>query len=462
MTTGRARWRLRGDHGAATVESTGMIAVAALLAVAVLLAAAPGAPGLGSAFLRAICVVTTLGQGTCGGTTLPEDHVPVQPCVLNAQSTSMNREIAVVVVTAADGRKFEVAQLSDGRYRITQLSSGSVGLETGVGGGITVTVQDRTVGGSAKAEASASLDIHNGRVWYTTDPAEVSRMLNEEAEDTIEDEVIGDDGPLRWLWERGQDVVTDDYDFPEPDETYAEGGVSLNASAEVTAITDRANAEVGTTQALGVRSTRDGRTTVYLKTAVEGEAGLQALGIDTSGARFEGAQLQGRLELITAVTYDSSGEMVEVSTTGVAAGESKGVVSALFGGSTDASLDNEQSQAVVFQATLPVRDVIDRSIATNFLVATGINQLGGVALSAPAAPYTLMSTTQFLHAARDRGFTTQQRFNTDNTTNFAIDAEGKLGVELGANVSVESSSMESLGGEYWDGTGWRRWQGCGS
>ncbi|MGH9153665.1 MAG: hypothetical protein ACRD03_14980 [Acidimicrobiales bacterium] len=330
----RTRW---DQAGGATIEFTGVTAAAAVLVVAVLLAGATVAPGVGDRFRWALCKVTTLGQGACGTPTSPAAHVPPQPCVVQADTRSLRTEVAVLVVTAANGRRFEVARLSDGRYRVTQLLGESVGLETGIGGGVTVTVNDRTVGASATAEAGVALDMGSGRVWYTRDPREVQRMLSEDSEDAVETAVIGS-GPVRFLWEAGQDGVgwvtgNGDYELPDADETYAEAGIIGNAEAEITGGADRAGASGAVTRVLGTRTTRNGSTTVCFRSTVQGAAGVQLLGADG----FEGSQVAGEVELVTAATYDAGGVLRDVSVTAVAEGESKGAVSALFGGSGDPS-----------------------------------------------------------------------------------------------------------------------------
>lgn len=456
----------REERGAATVEFTGVTAVAVVLVLSLLLVVGTSAPAVADKFRWAVCMVTTLGQGPCGAPTSAADHKPPQPCVVSSQTRSLETEIAVAVVTLGDGRRFEVAKLSDGRYRVTLLKGGSVGLETGVGGGVTLTVNERTVGGSAVADVGGSLDMANGRVWYTSDPREVERMLSENTEDAWEHVVIGSGGPVRWIWERGQDAVgavtgNGDYEFPEPDETYTEVGATVDARAEVTGGADRANAEIGQAQVLGERKTRQGNTTVYFKTTVNAAAGLQVLGSDVNGSlQFQGGQGSGQVELLTAATYDADGQMIEVATTAVAAGEAKGVVTALFGGSGDSALGDSRSGAAVYQAILPVRGESDEQVATEFLLSMGVTQLGGTALQAAALPSTVGSTARFLDAARQRGYTTRQTFTNESNTPFAFDVSGKLGLELGANASVETSSRTSTGSHYWDGARWVERREC--
>ncbi len=449
----------REERGAATVEFTGVTAVAVVLVLSLLLVVGTSAPAVADKLRWAVCMVTTLGQGPCGAPTSAADHKPPQPCMIQSDGRSLHTQIAIAVVTLGDGRRFEVAKLSDGRYRVTLLKGGSVGLETGVGAGVTVTVNDRTVGGSAIADAGASLGMANGSVWYTSDKRELQSLISEDNEDALESAIVGGGAP-RWVWERAQDLAgaitgNGDYEFPEPDETYTEGTASVDLRGEVTGGADQAKATLGQAQILGFRETRGGNQTVYVKTVLDGSAGLQLLGHDADGnPQFQGGQAAGQVELVTAATYDSGGKLVEVATTAVAAGEAKGIVSALFGGDGSGALSESSSGAVVYQAILPVRDAFDRQVATDFLVGMGVSQLGGPALQAAAMPSTVGSTIRFVDAARQRGYTTRQRFTTEETTVVGFDASGKLGLELGASASVQTSSLTSTGSEYWDGMRW--------
>lgn len=70
------------------------------------------------------------------------------------------------------------------------------------------------------------------------------------------------------------------------------------------------------------------KSTVYLTSTVDGQAGLQSLGVDTLGDPVPGAKLEGKLQ-VNAVTFDSIGNMVNVQVAALAAGTSSGVASAL-------------------------------------------------------------------------------------------------------------------------------------
>ncbi len=455
------------EGGAATVETVGVFTIAAILVLAVLVAVAPSAPVLGQTYAYWICRITTLGQGSCGGTTSADDHQPTQPCVTQSDGVERTMKVSAIVFTAQDGRRVETSRLSDGRYRVTISDTRGAGLETGVGAGLSISVNDRTVGGKVTADVGASLDFTSGDVYYA-DQDGITDLLDAVQQDQVKDAVAGDRGVTRWIADRATDLAGTSNVLPSADETFAEGGVSLNASAEATGQTTSARAGLETAQVLGVRSTKDGGTTVFLKSSVAGEAGLSQLGIDTSGPQFQGPQFQGaklggRVELVNAVTFDSLGNIVSVQVTAVAAGTSTGVAAALFGDAADPSLDNQVSGTRLWTATLPIKDRVDLDVAGRYLAAQGVVAVGAwtnpVIAGAGAAAVTPTSLG-FFAAARDRGITTRQDFETDDTTVLGVDATGKLGVELGVTADVSTDSMTSTGGQYWDGRQWVDWTGC--
>lgn len=449
-----------GERGAATLETTGVTMIASLLVVALLAAVMPQAPLLGQTYSYWICKVVTFGQGDCAPPqTSAEDHEPVEPCVMASDGVERNSKVAVLVVTAEDGRRIEIAELSNGEYRVTVTDTGGAGLETGVGGGLSITVNDRTVGGTAVAEAGVSLDLKSGEVYYA-DQDGLQDLTDALLQDQIKDTVAGESGPGRWLTDQVTDLAGISNDLPEPDEVYAEGGVSLNASAEATALTDSAKAGIAAAQMLGTRTGRDGSTTVYLKSSVEGEAGLQSLGFDTEGdPQFQGAALEGSVEVVNAVKFDAEGNLVSVQATVSAAGTSSGVANAMFGGASSPDLSEQISGARIYQSTLPIRTSADSTVAGQYLLSVGVSSLGSWAN--PAAGLAgVPGAVGFFQAARDRGYVTTQDYDTNNTTTFAIDGSGKFGVELGVSGSVTQDSMDITDAQYWDGGQWVEWEEC--
>ncbi|NPC95267.1 hypothetical protein [Nocardioides sp. zg-DK7169] len=453
---GGADERRQHERGAATLETTGVAIIAATLVLAVMLAALPQGTRLAETYSYWVCQVVTFGQGGCAPpSSAPESREPTEPCVLTQDGVERNQEISVLVVTVADGRRIEIQQLSNGEYRVSVTDSSSGGAAVGVGGGLTVTVNDTTVGGSASAGAGASVDIRAGAVYHA-DKDEIGGLMDALLQDQVKDTVAGDRGPLRWIADQITDITGISKNLPVPDEVYAEGGISLNASAEATGLTDHASAGVSASKVLGTRVNRDGTTTVYLRSEISGEAGLQSLGVDTDGLEFQGAALEGSAELVTAVTFDSEGNMVQVSATATAAGSSSGIASALFGGSTDAGLANQQSGMRIYQASLDTDNPANQAAAQQFLLAQGVSSLG--AWSNPAL--SAVGNIGFIQAAMANGTVTQQDYDTDSNTVFGVDVSGELVAELGVSAEVKTDSMSTTGAQYWDGTQWANWEAC--
>jgi hypothetical protein len=450
------------ERGAASLETVAMTIVAALLAAAVVVAATPQGKILGETFSYAVCQVVTAGQGPCEApSTSPEAHKPKDPCVLTQEGVERNQKVSVLIVTTSDGRRIEIQKLSNGEYRVTVTDTGGAGVEVGVGGGLTVTVNDNTYGGSATAQASATLDIKGGEVYYA-DQDGINDLLDALTQDQVKDTVAGDGGPIRWAVD-GLSHLTGvaDNDLPDPDEIYAEGGISLNASAEATSLYANAQAGVSATQALGTRTNRDGTTTVYLKTTVSGKAGLQSLGLDPDGdPELQGARLEGKIDVVNAVTFDSEGNLVRVQATGIGNYESKGLAAALFNGDPDAGISgNTDNGYTVYQASLNIEDDYDRQVAAQHLLALGVGSLG---------PWTnpLLNTDpsdaygNFFEVAGERGTVTKLDYDADSNTVFGVDATAKLGVELGVSASVKTDSLAINDAQYWDGTQWVDWEEC--
>lgn len=456
---GRRARRHGSEAGAASLETVGVAIIAAILAVGVLLSVTPQARVLGETAAYAICQVVTFGQGSCTPPSNgPEAHVPEEPCVVSQDGVERNMKIAVVVFTTEDGRRIEVQELSNGEYRVTVTDSGSVGAETGIGGGLSITVNDVKVGANASAGAGVSIDIKAGDVYHA-DQDSIGNLMNALLHDQIKDALVGDSGPIRWLTDRGTGLLGIGDSLPDPDATYAEGGISFNASVEATGLTSSIGAGVEGATMLGVKRDRDGTTTVYLETSIEGEAGLHSFGGDGILPAHEGGAVEGSAQVVTAVTFDKDGNMIQVQATSVAAGGSSGIATALFGGSGDPSMGNSQSQATVYQATLNLRDPADHAAAQQYLLTQGIGALGG--WTNPLAMAAGVQAQQsFFEAAGDRGTITQQTYDTDSSTVFGFDASGKLGVELGASADVKTDSMDTVGAQYWDGTKWVEWADC--
>ncbi|WP_427384239.1 hypothetical protein [Janibacter sp. G56] len=439
--------------------------IAAFLVGALVLALTQATP-LAPKVRDAVCLIVTFGQGNCdsaGDTGAQPKPEPTTPCTTTSNTTTSKTKAAILFVTLENGRKVQVEALSDGSYRVTASEGEGVGAEVGVGGGIKLTVNDNSYGGSASANAGVGLRIDDGEVWNVKDAGELKSLLSGLAGDQVKDGLVGGSGPVRWVTDKVDSALGITTPVPEADENFTQGGFSVNASAEATGVEDAASAGGTASEALGVRTGADGSKTYYVQTTVEGEAGLRKLNIDPAGIRNEGGKVEGKMSVITAVTYDSEGNMTQVETTTSGAGSSAGYANAAFGGDVDADLANGQGSAFVYRSTLPTDTDANRDVANAYLLSVGVQHVGtwtNPAISAAASVATYQPTMNFFAAARDRGTMTQQTYDFNANTPFALDAAGKVVIEVGVSGEVKTESMDITSATYWDGTRMAPWTGC--
>lgn len=445
------------ERGAVSLERTGIMVVAAILVGALLLVFTQGTP-VAPKVREAVCIILNLGQGECGAgddQALEPKPEPTDPCTVGESSVSREQKVAVIVVTGSNGKQLAIETLSDGTYRVTANEGEGVGLETGVGGGLSVTVADQRMGGTAQAGIGTELTMKNGEVYNIKNAEDLKSFTEAYLADDVKDGLVGDDNPLRWITDQVTNGTGLTKSLPTADETFTEGGFSTNASAEATAGFDSARAGVTGARALGIKTSKNGDRTFYMSTEVEGEAGLTSLGIDTSGPQFKGATLDGKMTIITAVTFDSNGNMTQVDATAMAAGEGSGLGSAAFTGDPTLAVSDSAGKAVVYQASLPTPDAASTSIGRDFLISQGVQQLGPMTFTGPTS-----SDVNYFDAARRDGTVTQQTYDYKGSTPFAVDASGKLGIELGVSANVQTSEMSITDAQYFDGTGMAPWTSC--
>lgn len=456
----RPRTSADGEAGAATLESAGMWAVAALLVGAVALVIIAGAPGLGDVVRKAICIVVTLGQGQCGSTTTnAAQHVPVNPCVLQAYGHDSNVEVAVAV-TVGVGDQWLVERLSDGRFKVTRGTSSKLGADVGVGLTAEVVVDDRPYGGSLAADAGVALAFKGGEVYYANDPAGVRRLLQQHGADVVKDVSVGGGGPVRWSVDQLENLLgAEENQLPEPTETYVEGGLNTSAGARATVVTGGAAAEAGTSQVLGVRFGRDGSTTEYISTTVSGKVGA-GMWSETSdgGIQYSQAKAEGLVQLVTEIERNREGEVTTVRTRLVLAGEAAATNTQgndVSGPSSDSYVERT--------AELPIRTEADRELAMSYLRSLGIQQVAGMSVQIPVTHLAgdgPEGVIRFVAATLDRGRVTEQSFNNE-TSSYGAALGGKLIGEIGGGGEVNTFKRNSTGARYFDGISWQPWRACG-
>lgn len=453
----RLRRAARSDRGAATLESTGMLALAALLAVAVATAMVSNSPVLGDTVRRAICLVTTLGQGDCAPTrTSAEDHRPPAPCVVASSGHDAKATVSFIV-TLGTGEKWQVDELSDGTYRVTRGTSNEVGAGVGVGFNVTGTWDDNKYGAALDAGAGASASFGQGEVYYAKDQDAVDKLLVAHSQDVAKDNIVGGSGPVRWLVDKGGDLVGVSTNLPDAEAVYVEGGISLSADAEATLVTASANAKAGVKGTLGYRRARDGSTTEYLRASVDGGVQGSVLGGEENGSGYQlaRAKANGSVESVIEIDRDKDGNVTTVRIKSIMQGQADASSNTLDGGDPDASGYVERT------VELPVRSEGDKAIAGNFLSTMGLPYVPGLKTTQPPGPLNLVdSTNAFAQAGRDRGYITEQSYD-QGSSSYGGNFDAQAIAKVGGSVEVNTNKRTATEGQYFDGTKMVPWAGCG-
>ena len=461
------------ERGATSLEYAGFVAVAALVVAAVFLGVAGGSMPVARGVTAAICKLFTLGQGSCEVADTASDRMPLEPCVVSADGRESSVK-AGVAITGGAGENWYVESLSDGTYRVTRGTSGSVGVEGGAGFSLTGAWADETFGLEAGAWASADGIFNGGEVYLLPTRDAVDDLVAAHASDVAKDLVVGDESvPILW-WEApnpvrwAADGLTDLAgvpSLPTPSETYYEGGVSAEASASATFIAANAQAGVGVQGLLGFREGADGTSTTYYSATFDGSVSAGVRGGDGTGDIVQAtAGASGELEGVIEIERDKDGEVtavvVKYAATGTAyAGE-------------DPSDDGKRWE---YTAELPVATAADRQVASAFLGAMNMESVPGLPPYIPnptAGPPNLNDPTRivdtlsvvpatldFAEAIADRGYQSRQTF-TANEDQYGGSFDAAWIAKVGVGAEVTISSLVSDRAEYFNGDSWVEWEGC--
>lgn len=450
--------RPHGDAGSASLEATGMWGVGSLLAAALALVVLAGAPGIGDAVRRAICVIVTLGQGDCGGTTTSSaEHAPTRPCILDAEGHESMIEGTFVFVSAGTGEHWQVEKLSDGRYRVTRGTQSSVGATAGVGLVVQGVWDDKQYGVAAAAGVDGKVTFKGGEVYYAADSDSVSDLLTQHAADVAKDNTVGGGGPVRWAVDGIEDLFGGDTQLPTPQERYVEGGLTLSGDAQATWLAAGGKAAVAVTEVLGVRVGRDGTTTEYLSSSVSGEvaAGTWA-GADDGSSEYALLKAQGSVQTVVELERNAEGVVTAVRTRLVTSHQTGATVT--NGGDVRGPASEGYTERVT---ELPLRGDADRDLAMRYLTSLGVQKVAGLAgpLGAAVSPLAAYDAIRFTEAAKARGTMTEQSFDASSGS-YSAEVSGELIGKLGGSGQVTTVDRESLGGRYFDGQAWRAWSAC--
>jgi len=397
------------------------------------------------------------------------DHKPTQPCVVSAEGHTGAVE-ATFVVTVGASEQFLVEKLNNGKYRVTRGTGGKIGTGVGAGFDLSATWDDKTYGATAKADASVADTFSGGEVYYVDSKAEVANLMSAHRE-AVAKEVVSDSGGFGSLAvgavNLAEDVFHVGYDFPPVDETYIQGGASVDMSAQLTALAANAKAEGSAQAVLGIRQGADGTSTTYYKVSADLNlgAGIWTSDAQTGQAAYGKAVLERKKESIVEVERDAKGIITAVRDRSAESGNTEATAAE---SANSGPGKNEYSTETV--AELPIRSVIDQGIAQRYLNAAGLGSMGGFTDLPETAQSSLPIMNQsdatgaadaFSQAAGTRGFVTKQTFDDSASGAYGANFDAEYLAKVSGGVKVDVVGRKSTGAQYWDVSTMVPWKGCG-
>ncbi|MFT3875689.1 MAG: hypothetical protein QM708_04610 [Propioniciclava sp.] len=397
--------RRRPDRGVATLESVGIVALAAVLIGGVFLSGAQ--TQLGDRFREGVCAI--LGM-ECAGGTETDSHLPTEPCVISQSGWGGSLNVAVGVSV---GRDVSVVteQLSDGTYRVTVLSGGKLGAETGIGWDARVEWNGSSYGHDASASAQAHLEGSTSQV-YTASSAQEAEAIQEWAiYQHSRDLVLGSGNPLGWVSD-GIASMLGMQAPPTPAAVTYYGGLTADASAHLTTYAMfGADGELGAGSILGYTQYADGSTEVVTK--IQGTAQVSGNVGPKSG------QLGGTGEMYTVETFDPQGNRTGIT----------------LNYTGDGANDN-----TITSYHLPITNQSQQDAATRLM-------------------WDPFYFGDFQDLAMKEGQVNRVTYAEEGWDG-ALVVGGRFLAEVGVELTAEGISNRPTQAEYWDGNDWTRWAQC--
>lgn len=448
-------WASR-DDGAGSVEYLGATMVVALVIVSLLMAATP----LGNQIAAKLCAAVGATCGDPTGATGPKGP-PEGPCTLQTDDIHVEAGGSVLFINLGGEGEVSVSEESDGTYKV--VVSGEAGAEAALSAGEAYgKLQIGDYGGSVGLSASVSAGTFQGAgVEYSFDSekkaTEFTDFLTREvakhgsagaANAVLPGAGIGVEA-LGWLWDK---VTGYSYKPPAPNSSYFEGGITVKADAEASALTAGGQASADYANAVGFKLDHvTGERTIYNKVTLDAQASAQ-LGLSTTDANFgSGASGSAGVEMVVSTVVDKNFQVVGVSFDAAATAEGAGNLTALLG----TELQGGGGKGVKVSATLDVNDANRRAI---------LAALGGLGVGVGTGDASAVATAvpQLLDAARAAGDVTAQFIdvNSSNLVDAAIGLKIPGFGGVGLNAGASTASETSTGAYYLNENGWQQWAAC--
>lgn len=454
----------RDDRGSGTVENVGILTVCALLLVAVLLAFPVLDPE--SRARQLACVIAnafTGGGETCGtpspGERSPEDYVPPEQCVYQADGAGWQGSVAVGVQVDGGG-SWLIEELGDESFRLTRMADGGVGAE--VGAGFDVSWRDgyerwglaANIGGTVIATGSEA------EVYVARDRAEAERILGAKGTADVKSGVVGEDNVVRDLVDRL--FSPSDEELLEPVERVYASGIEARASAGALVAVAPAEAGVVGGQYDGWVERADGTRTDVWNVASDGGA---MAAYPTAQDRYDPELRDNYTVGMSAysgsaafeVDRDADGEPVAIR-----------YVTTSMTVADNAEITGEELEKPEYTETrvqMPIESAADRALAARIadglgIWVEGIND-GSRGLSTPDKTFGLgTSFERMREQAKARGHYWIQDYTQVTTVDRGGTVDAKLLFEAGLSGGYYETERVGTGYRYWNGQHFVSRSGC--
>lgn len=413
--------RPRDERGQGTVEHLGAIVVAVGIIVALITTMIAANPQIGESIVYEACkIVQKAGGGECTPPNPPrtaEDRVPHDPCTENSDTYNASAQLSVVV-TIRKGWVYLTEELSDGTYRVTRVRENSVGTGFGPGFDASVTIDGKKYGIVGNVSADALIAGNLGATWYADSESEAAKIVEDSLKEEVVDTTVGSPPLIGGLLSGAVKHFTGGP--PKPDETYAEGGVQIQAEAAASNVLFQGQVNASMEGYGGFKETPDGYT-VYIKGKTD--ASLSMGGI--WGASDDPA---AGAEFVYEAHYDKNWNPKGLTMT----------TATYADGSTYDEDDTRTVTEHVF--TVPITD--DRS-----------RELFDDALINPLAFFDVSEE------AKRSGYYARNTYDV-NENMYGATLDGKLIGEYGGGIEGGNTTKDLTDAEYWDGAGFSNRPDC--
>jgi hypothetical protein len=386
---------------------------------------------------RIVCKATQLiykvgGQDyTCAA----DKQASLPPCIISQGDGQLKASVTVFSIKGGGKVKIIKQRRSDGKWLITVIGGGELGVEVGSPGGrVSIDTGKGSVGGGAGIEGGAVGQGEYGATWIFDDEKGANDQIDI-IRNKLRDEAIDTAVPV--IGSIGTHFFGEHRDLGDPDIEYIQGGVAGDVKGEAKALGGLSLTFEGS-DALGVRwNHTDDSKTVYFQ--VNGKGG-------GSAKLIEGLGLEGAGEGQIAVTYDKNGQAIALDVIG------KGTIS---GTSPKIPLSDDPRaflRNIKFQENGGARGELQLHLDLNDPANRAAwNQFTG-------NPFT--GADDLVSAFMDHG-QAQVRTYSVSQDKYGVDVNGKAGLKFGIEGGYEGNRADLITAWDWNPQqGWTQSATC--